>query len=329
MNREELTKALTSTRAGLADKDIVEHSTSFVFTKGQVMTYNDAVSVRHPLDLEVEGAVTAAPVLSFLSRATGEDVSIEQKEKELLLKCGRAKAGIPMVADVPEHLTKLSIPKKGWSALPLGFIEAIRFCLFTASKDMSKPILTNLHIEGSSVESSDNYRITRAKMGKGKMDGGILIPAGAAKNLPGFAPIEIATTKTWAHFRNKDKAVLSCRLFSGEFPKLDKFLKPKGDEIQFPEKLKDVLERAGVFSVADFDTDREVTITVKKDKMSVRAEGADGWFEEKIRAKGINDLSFKIHPGFLSDILTHSVKATIGKNAIVFKDKNFTHVVSF
>ena len=73
MNREELTKALTSVKAGLADKDIVEHSTSFVFTKGVVITYNDEVSVRYPLDLGVEGAVAASPVLAFLGRVRVED----------------------------------------------------------------------------------------------------------------------------------------------------------------------------------------------------------------------------------------------------------------
>jgi hypothetical protein len=329
MNREELTKVLNAVKAGLADKDIVEHSTSFVFTpKGEVVSYNDQVSVRCPIDLDIAGTVVAAPLLSFLGRAKGDEVKVEQTEKELLLKCGRAKAGIPLQGGIPEHVAGMKIPKKGWEKLPSKFLDAVRLCLFTAGKDMSKEILTNLHIDGTSIESSDNYRITRARMGKGLDVKGLLLPAAAAKHLPAFVPVEMAVGKSWAHFRNEDKAVLSCRLFSGEFPDVSPYLKAKGTEMEFPEGLKEVLDRAGVFSVADFDNDRSVSIVVKKGKLSVRAEGPDGWFEEKVKATGIDDLAFSIHPDFLADILKHSVKATVSDSRIVFKDKGFTHAVN-
>lgn len=327
MNREKLTKALSSTRAGLADKEIVEHSTSFVFSNGQVITYNDAVSVRYPLDIGVEGAVSAAPIMAFLGRVSADEVKIEQKENELILKCGRAKAGIPVTAEVPKHLTSLKVPKKGWEDIPKGFEDAIKLCLFTASKDMTKPILNNLHIQSKTVESADNYRATRTLM-KGAIGTEILLPLAAAKNLPSFAPKEYVVTKTWAHFRNEDKVVLSCRLFAGEYPELDGFFKLKGESVEFPAKLKDILERAGVFSTADFDTDREVLISVTKGRMKVRAESQDGWFEETVKAPDVEDMSFRIHPVFLADILAHSSTATLADNAMLFKDKHFSHVVS-
>lgn len=328
MNREKLIQILNAVKAGLADKDIVEHSTSFAFNDGMVMSYNDQVSVRCPVDLGIAGTVVAAPLLSFLGRATGDEIEVEQKDNELLLKCGRARAGIPLQDGIPAHIDGIKIPRKGWQELPKKFLDAVRLCLFTAGKDMSKEILTNLHIDGTSIESSDNYRITRARMGKGLEVEGLLIPAAAARHLPSFAPTEMAVGKSWVHFRNGDKAVLSCRLFAGEFPDISPYLKAKGAEIEFPEGLKDVLDRAGVFSVADFDNDRSVSIAVKKGKLSVRAEGPDGWFEEKVKAKGIDDLSFSIHPDFLADILKHSAKATVGENRIVFKDKGFTHAVN-
>lgn len=330
MNREVLTKALNAVKAGLADKDIIEHSTSFAFDMNMVMSYNDQVSVRCPIDLDLGGAgtVMAAPLLSFLGRVTGDEVEITEAEGELLLKCGRARAGIPLQVGVPEHVASMKIPRKGWQELPSKFLDAVRLCLFTAGKDMSKEILTNLHLDGSHMESSDNYRITRAKVGKGLDVEDLLIPAAAAKHLPAFVPIEMVVSKSWVHFRNGDKAVLSCRLFAGEFPDVSPYLKTKGAEIEFPEKLKDVLDRAGVFSVADFDNDRSVSITVKKGKLSVRAEGQDGWFEEGIKAKDMEDLSFSIHPDFLAGILKHSVKATVSDSRIVFKDKGFTHAVN-
>jgi DNA polymerase III sliding clamp (beta) subunit (PCNA family) len=328
MNREKLTKILNAVKAGLADKDIVEHSTSFAFDNGAVMSYNDQVSVRAPIDLDITGTVVAAPLLSFLGRVTGDEVKVECTENELLLKCGRARAGIPLQEGVPEHVASMKIPKKGWQDLPKKFLDAVRLCLFTAGKDMSKEILTNLHLDEGHIESSDNYRITRARMGKGLDVKGLLLPATAAKHLPSFAPTEMAVGKSWVHFRNEDKAVLSCRLFAGEFPDVSPYLKAKGSVMEFPKELGNVLDRAGVFSVADFDNDRSVSIAVKKGKLSVRAEGPDGWFEEKVKAGDMEDLSFSIHPDFLADILKHSVKATVSESRIVFKDKGFTHSVN-
>ena len=328
MDKEKLLKVLNAVKKGLAEKDIVEHSTSFSFLDGMAMSYNDQVSVRCPIDIDIAGTVIAAPLLSFLSRVKGDEVEVEQTKNELLLKCGRAKAGIPLQGGIPEHVNSIKIPTKGWADLPSKFLSAMRLCLFTAGKDMSKEILTNLHLDGDHIESSDNYRITRARTGKGLNVKGLLIPAGAARHIPSFSPTEMALGKSWVHFRNEDAAVLSCRLFAGEFPDISPYLKANGTEVEFPEGLKEVLDRAGVFSIADFDNDRSVSIKVKKSRLSVKAEGPDGWFEEKIKAGDIEDLSFSIHPDFLADILKHSAKATVSDSRIVFKDKGFTHAVN-
>jgi DNA polymerase III sliding clamp (beta) subunit (PCNA family) len=327
MNREKLIRTLNAVKAGLASKDVVEHSTSFAFVKGSVISYNDQVSVRAPLDLEIEGAVVAAPLLSFLERVKSDEVKIEQSDNEIVLKCGRAKAGIPLHAELPEHVGSVKIPKKNWETLPETFLEAIQLCLFTAGKDVSKEILTNIHLKDDHVESSDNFRITRAKV-KGLEAAGYLIPAMAAKHLSSFAPIEVSAGKSWIHFRNEDNVVLSCRLFAGDFPDMSPYLKAKGTSITFPKKLKEVLDRAGVFSIAEFDNDRSVSIKVEDGKLFVGAQGPDGWFEEKVKAEGMEDLSFSIHPDFLAGILSHSAEAKVSEERIVFKDKKFTHMVS-
>ena len=48
-NKTKLQTALEIVKPGLANKEIIEQSTSFAFLKGKVVTYNDEVSISHPL----------------------------------------------------------------------------------------------------------------------------------------------------------------------------------------------------------------------------------------------------------------------------------------
>src|SRR5512138_2525795 len=100
MKRTELLNTLKTVTPGLAAKDRIEHAQSFVFTGDAVLTYNDEVSVRHPLQgFPLKGAIRAEPLLAFLSRAAGDEVAIEEGEKDgapqAVFKCGRSRVGIP------------------------------------------------------------------------------------------------------------------------------------------------------------------------------------------------------------------------------------------
>ena len=48
MKKAELIKALEAVRPGLANKEMIEQSTSFAFMKDRVVTYNDEISISYP-----------------------------------------------------------------------------------------------------------------------------------------------------------------------------------------------------------------------------------------------------------------------------------------
>lgn len=336
MNREELIKTLEVVKPGLASKDIVEHTTSFIFTNQGVLTYNDRVSVRAPLNMGFEGAVPADPILAFLKRVKGTEVKVNPKESELRLSCGRSRVGIPLYPEVPEHLSRLSIPKKGWTTLPPNFMEAIKFCSFSASRDMTQGSITNIHIFQNIMESTDRRRATRMSL-DGDMGGNaILLPVDAASHLPGKDLVTWNVSKGWMHFgtakkKGTENVVISCRTDTGEFPHkqlTNSFDGSGGKKVQFPGRLAGVLERAGVFAIADFDSDRKVSILCDDKKMTVRAEGVYGWFEETLKTD-MPDMEFTIHPDFLKDILQHTRKARMLKGTILFKGKEFLHIATF
>ena len=69
MQKQELITALEKVKPGLASKDLIEQSTSFAFINGKVITYNDEISISHPVkDLKIEGAVQAESYINFYQK---------------------------------------------------------------------------------------------------------------------------------------------------------------------------------------------------------------------------------------------------------------------
>ena len=60
IKRAELKEALETVKPGLASKEIIEQSTSFAFMGDKVVTYNNKISMSHPVKgLDITGAVKA------------------------------------------------------------------------------------------------------------------------------------------------------------------------------------------------------------------------------------------------------------------------------
>ncbi|NMA23687.1 MAG: hypothetical protein GX938_09320, partial [Spirochaetales bacterium] len=95
INKTELQKALEKVKPGLSNKELVEQSTSFAFMGGRIVTYNDEISISHPVkDLNVTGAVKAQSLYAFLSKIKRDEIILEWEENQVVIKAGRSKAGL-------------------------------------------------------------------------------------------------------------------------------------------------------------------------------------------------------------------------------------------
>lgn len=334
-NRKDLLKVLQLVKPGLAAKEIIEQSTSFIFTKGQVIAYNDEISVSHPIkDLALEGAVQAKELFALLNKLTDETIELESTDTELIIKGKKSKAGIKLEikTNIEDTLKALGTPKK-WHPVPATFLEAIDFCLFSVGRDMTKAMLTCVYCGGSDIISSDGFRITIYKLGKGKMEP-VNLPGIAAASLKNYNPTEYSETAGWIHFRTKDEVVFSCRTMAGTYPvdKIKGFAeKIEGEKAKLPEGLAEALERAGIFSAGQdikASTDDRIKITLDDGTLTVRGEGQAGWFEEsnRVRYKG-ELLEFEVSPAHLLAILAHTDEVIIGENMLRFESGNFIHLV--
>jgi DNA polymerase III sliding clamp (beta) subunit (PCNA family) len=334
INRAGLLSVLQAVSPALAKREIVEQSTSFVFVNGRVLAYDDQIAISHPVDAGLSGAVKADELLKLLSKLKDDEVELETSADELLVRGKRSRAGIRLEAEINLPLGEIAEPEE-WSPLPEGFVDALSFCHFSAGRDAAKPLLTCVHAFGKRreawVESCDNFRLTRHRIGA--FSGDLLLPAAAARTLCRYAPREHGTTEGWAHFRNAVGAVFSARVYEGEYPDLSAFLDvgEGAHEVTLPSDLEGMLERAGVFSSAEFKQDEHVDVTLEGRSMTIRGEGGAGWFEEScpVRWSGRERVTFSIHPELLKQVLGHVDKVLVneGTGRLRIDGEAFSHVI--
>lgn len=327
MKKTNLQKALEIVKPGLASKEMIEQSTSFAFMEGRVVTYNDEISISHPVEgLEIEGAVQAEELYKLLNKLKKDEIEITIKKSEIILKSGRTKAGLTLHEEVKLPLEEIGKMSK-WKKLPENFLRHVKFAMAACSCDMSKPVLTCVHINEDVIEGSDSFRIARCQLKEEMPVKTFLIPATSAMEVIRLGPTKIAEGEGWIHFQTGEETVLSCRIFEDKFPDCTQFMKIKGVSIVFPKSLNEVLDRAEVFAHRDHFLDETITINLQDKRLKVASESESGWFEEDINFKyDGNPVTFAITPYLLKDILAETQACILGENRLKFEGEGWEYL---
>lgn len=326
LNKDELKSALEVVKPGLASKEIIEQSTSFAFMDGRVVTYNDEISISHPVEgLSIEGAVKAEELYKLLSKLKKDEIEMELTESEVILSSGRMRAGLVLMKEIKLPLEELGDMDGKWKKLPENFVEGLKFAIGSCSSDMSQAILTCVHITNDFMEASDSFRISIYFVKLPVKD--VLLPAPSAKHLLGFTPTHILEGTSWVHFKNAAGTILSCRIFEDKFPNTAHIVNVEGESIQFPRTLTEILDRAVVFSKRDHFTDETITVVLGEKRIVISGSSDYGWFEESANIKYTGRaIEFKITPDLLSGILNQSSDCVLSKDRIMFTGENWKYV---
>lgn len=328
IKRQELMAALEEVKPGLANKDIIAQSTSFVFNGDSITTFNDEISVFKPFQSGFEGAVRANELYSLLGKIKDEEIDVQVEGSELIVKGKRSKAGIRLEADIQLPIDEVDIEHVDFIDLPENFIKAISIASYCAAKDLSKPHLTCVCINEGEVIASDNFRIIMVDF-TGSLDSDqILLPASVVKFLAKYDVKKLSHSPGWIHFHADDGLIFSARVLAGDYPQVEQYFKIKGHELQFPGGMIEILDRAGVFTVGSTNGDF-VSIAVEDRTMTIKGEGDYGWLQEtaNCRYKG-GKIEFQVDPSFLRDILKDLRKCIVGDGTLLFEGENFKHIVS-
>lgn len=331
IKKETLLTALEAVKPGLATKEVIEQTTSFAFRNGYVTTYNDEISISHPIPgLEIEGAIKADKLYSLLAKIKKEEIEITITDNQLLLTAGRTKAGIPIEAEI-----KLPVEEIGkidrWKPLDASFCKALAFSASACSKDMSRPLLTCVHVRKDGfMEASDAYKIIQYNTKKELPVTKFLIPASTASLVIKFAPTKIAEGTGWVHFKTEKGTIISCRVFEGEYPDTSSVIQIKDSvQITLPSTIEEILERAIVFAKRDHTLDETIAVTITNNRFKMKSESdGGGWFEEETNIKyNETPIEFSITPYLLQGILKESLNCEFTSSRLKFTGESWVYVL--
>lgn len=324
-----LKNALEIVKPGLANKEIIEQSTHFAFMNGRVCTYNDEISISSPVPgFDATGAVWAEELYQLLSKTKKDEIEMVITDTEVQLKSGRGKASLILKQEI-----KLPLEEVGkindWEPLPKDFLQFLPFAIHACSNDMSQPLLTCVHVkENGVIEASDRFRIAKCQLFDEMPTDNFLLPATSAAQVIRLKPTHIAKGEGWIHFKAEEKdAIISCRIFNDKFPDMTPHLKVTGNKITFPKTMRDMIDRATVFSKRDHFLDERITIALTEKRITVKSESDTGKYEEPANMKYAGkDFAFSITPYLLKEILGRTQNCIVGKDRLKFEDEGWEYI---
>ena len=327
INRKKLLKELESVKKGLASKDLIEQSTSFIFINKKIVTYNDEIFAMSPTELELEGVVSAEPLLKLLNKITDEEITITEHETEIQIKGKKFSSGITFDSEIKLPIDDAKTPKK-MKSLPKNFTLLAKLACLTASSSLHEPLLTCVHIYEDKIESCDNDRITICNL-DADFKFNVIVPAKNLYDLCDADLTHIAVDDAWIHFKTSDDVYLATRLYNEKFLDVQQFI-PSVEEktvITFPDNTAEILARADIFSKDITSQEKNVQIHVQKKKMKVISRNETGWFTETIDTKCKEKFDFTINLEFLTDILKITNEISLIGNTLFFETENSIHLV--
>ncbi len=335
LNKKEATRKLEQTKPGLAKKEIVEQTGSYHFKNWKVISFNDEISVSAPFPVGFEGAVSAKKLYQVLKRAPTPTVDITADDKRVYVRSGEMLAEIEKAESILP-LEDVPLPDPGeWVGLTPDFKEKLKLATGVASKNLAKPTLCCIHMQGNVIEATDNYRIVRCRIDASLPEGlDLLIPKNSVSSLLKFNPTALAYANGWASFKAEEGVVFSCRVLNAAFPNTEPALTRAFESpIYFPPGyLTDILDRAIQFADNDSIGDPTVIISVIDNLLMVEAGQVGARFRETCKVAFRGRLKFYANPLFLKKAIAMKFdRACFSKHGksiyIKFEDESVTHLL--
>ena len=334
INKKEFIKILEFVKPGLANKDIIEFTNTFSFTKENLITFNDEICIKYPLETEFKGTVIADEFFKLINK-TEEDkegnIVINQKENELIIKGKKSIAGIVFNTMGKLPLDELVKEPSKLYKIPNNFLEGIYLSLFCVSHDESTPLITCLNVQKEFIESTNGYRFFRYLLSK-PIKTTFLLSSKCASVISKYNIIKYSIENNWAYFLTKENVLLHSRIYQEEtFPCTDQFFNTNGKKIFFSKEVPLIIDKAIIFC-SEQDSENLLQVNIEKDKITIssKKEGI-GWFKETCKQKNKQEVQFEINAFFLRDLLkkTNTCFMVDKNNLLGFKTDKFEHIIRY
>jgi len=316
VNRENLLSALRFAKLGTPTKgETLEQSNAFVFTESKLITFDDEIMTvqTSPLDAEISVAILADEFLKLVEKFPDEELEINVKGDEVILKGSKREAGVTCFNEI--HLPYDAVPQPGkMSVLGEGFDKAIQQAARTCGKDITQELTTMVHITSDLIEACDNWRLFRVTMSTGFKEE-CLLPSTSVMKLSGLGIKKVALKEGWAHFQTESKQIISVRCSYEKYHEgIERLLDiGKSEQVKLPPTLGEIISRTVV--MMNVQEEPKIQIHLTEGELVVESRKDSGWYKEKKRVKYTGgNLSFEVNPKFLSEILQRTNVVHIGNS---------------
>ena len=325
INREKFLKSLLAVAPGLARREDIEQSTSFVFSNGFAYTFDDKLSCIAPslLPEEWTAVVLAKPLMEFLQQIGDEQVNVAITNTKMLVVGKEDKAAFRIDTKITLPIDLIGALAE-WYDLPPNFADAVKVVSECGSNDEQRFQLTCIHITADFMEACDNVQVARYTISLG-LDSEVLVSHKSLRAVADMKPTQIGVTDNWLSFRNEE-VVFSCRRFLDEYPDLSAILDTNGAPFTLPADLGGKLDLANIFSSRDTDDDK-VFITLRENLMLIEGQSAVGKYKgrKKVEYSG-PDIRFRISPVLLADITSRTPVCEMSETRLKVTGENFVYV---
>ena len=342
MKRKKLVEALTKLFPAVAKNPIVEEEGDFRIN-GKILRAMDGKTLIQIILDEGTGLdcrVPAAGFFKYIRSIRDEDIELVLDGTDLTLKAGRKRYKVSVALD-GASLDRLDVTEVKWAEVPEGVLEGIRRCRFAVSTDSDHGALCGVRICGSHVVGANPFRIAAFELKAPATDEAS--PLVITKELAAQLTRYESEITGWARdgdavfFRIGDSMVVVAKTLTSSYPDVLKWiLDSEGLQIEaeLPTELKTALRRHQEQQSDEALLDQEVVVSFADGTLTVESEGRDGSYRatDEFDADGAvtDGVRFKVHPGFLADILDDTRTIAIGEEGrhVRFVVDSFTYLTS-
>ena len=330
LKTKELLTILSKLKPGLADKSIVEQATHFIFTGKQILTYNDQICIVYPFETGFHGSVPARELYKVLSDIKQDEIELSHDEANLIIQSKGTKANLLSHGgeEILELVKVLKLTSIVWQDLPEGFLEGVFLCMFSASKDVTQPVLSRISVADTFINSSDRMRISNYEM-QGPIDSPFLLSRNDAQELVKFSITKYCVGDNWVYFGMEDGVIFCSRVVKEQYPDTEEYFELEGVRIKLPKDLKQSVDSVLVLAEGDSDIDKKIDVEIAEGKIRCKGERDVGWIENEldIRYSKEKGIKFSINPIFFSQVLEKATTVICGEERALFRSGSFKLLV--
>lgn len=331
IERQLLLQALELVEPGVAKKELVEQSGSFVFKDGQLVTYNEFLACRlpSPLGKEIAGAVAAGDFLKVLRKLPDEELDVTSTAEHLVLKGKNRRTRFRYERDLRLPIEAVEDPG-AWHALPEHFTEILGTVGRCAGSDQTQFMLTCVHLAPDFVEAFDNYQFCRWHVKTG-LKKSVFVTYDTLKHLRQRGAKAWSLTGAWLHFKSAAGLLLSCRRYDARFPDMTPLLEKGGKPLSLPKGLNEGALIAEILASEPLNPDgsrgeKLLEVQVLPGKLRIRGLGRNGdHVEQRALDYAGPPLEFLMLPKILCDMVKYHPDCQLMKDRLHVQTQDYVY----